>query len=165
MLKIKITLTLVVLLALAMGLVNLVLIMLWQRQGMHQEIRHAETMVALALGQGRPGMDVALERLVSGGRADCAGYRLDGREDRVSGESWCRAGALTQVLDEAAATGREVIRTVNPLQGLLQGRRPVVVLARPIPGDSSAEHSRQTGVPAEDGPGLVPVAMIPFNRQ
>ncbi|BCO09630.1 hypothetical protein GF1_20060 [Desulfolithobacter dissulfuricans] len=137
MLKIKITLTLVVLLVLAMGLVNLVLIMFWQRQGMHQEIRHAETMVEFALDQGRSGMDALLGRLVFGGKADCAGYRLDGRKARVSGESWCRAGALTQVLDEAAVTGREVIRAVSPLQGLLQGSRPVVVLARPIPGDTS----------------------------
>ncbi|WP_457574259.1 sensor histidine kinase [Desulfolithobacter sp.] len=137
MFKIKITLTLVVLLALAMGLVNLVLIMLWQRQGMHQEIRQAGIMVDLALGQERPRMDGTFERLVSGGQADCAGYRLDGGDESVFGASWCEGGVLLHSLEVAATSGREVIRTVSPLQGLLRGDRPVLVLARPIPGDTS----------------------------
>ncbi|WP_456473544.1 sensor histidine kinase [Desulfolithobacter sp.] len=137
MLKVKITLTLVVLLALAMGLVNLVLVMLWQRQGVHQEVRHAGAMVELAFGSGPSALDVALERLVSGGQVVCAGYIMDGRDETVSGTVWCEAGALGRALDRAAASGREVIRTVSPLQGLLQGNRPVLVLARPIPGETS----------------------------
>lgn len=142
--KIKISLTLLTLLSLAMLLINLVLVMFWERQGVEQEAQFAETLVEFVGEQVPEERKRLLRALVDGRKVDCAGMRgSDAGSTLVWGQAWCTGERLTVLLDRAAMSTQSIRSVIGPVQALASGRRPGVVFAMPI---SSGEREESIGV-------------------